>query len=241
MVMWNYRGLGKPLTVHNIKGINKSHSPEVLFLSETKNNISTVEGVLRRIGFQSCFAVNPTGMAGGLVVTWKEGVNVQILNHDTFFIHFIMESQQESRKWEVIGVYLHTDEAGRDEQYTKLLQIMAHGGDQVLLTEDFNAIRAHHEKEGGRAKSADSIQNFNDFINAGGLVDMGFEGKKFTWNNRQFGGNFIQKKLDRALVSVAWRSEFSDAFVKHLDDLGSDHKALLLCSHKEERRSKRRF
>ncbi|RYR08015.1 hypothetical protein Ahy_B05g075546 [Arachis hypogaea] len=70
---------------------------------------------------------------------------------------------------------------------------------------------------------------------------MGFEGEKFTWNNRQFGGNFKQYRLDRALVSMAWRFEFSDAFVKHLDDLGSDHKALLLSSHKEERRYKRRF
>ncbi|XP_072066236.1 uncharacterized protein [Arachis hypogaea] len=118
---------------------------------------------------------------------------------------------------------------------------MAYGGDRVVVIRDFNAIRAHHEKEGGRAKSDASIQKFNDFINAGGLVDIGFEGEKFTWNNRQFGGNFIQERLDRALVSMAWRSEFSDVFVKHLDDLGSDHKAFLLCSHKEERGYKRRF
>ncbi|XP_016172584.1 uncharacterized protein LOC107614975 [Arachis ipaensis] len=239
--MWNCRGLGKPLTVHNIKGIVKSHSPEVLFLCETKNNTSHVERVIKDVGFSNLFCLDPIGHAGGLMVAWKEETRVQIKAFESFLVHFAWEDSQNAKTWEVFAVHLHTDETIREAQFGQLLQIMDTSGEHRLVVGDFNAIKAHHEKEGGRMKSASSIQKFNDFIKKAELVDMGYEGKKFTWSNRQFGGNFIQERLDRALVSTEWRAEYPNGFVSHLDGTGSDHCPLLLNSEKEERRSRRRF
>ncbi|XP_057760601.1 uncharacterized protein LOC130980978 [Arachis stenosperma] len=106
---------------------------------------------------------------------------------------------------------------------------------------DFNAITTHHEKEGGKSKSNTSIQDFNDFINSGNLMDLGYEGEKFTWCNRQFGGNLIRERLHRVLVSRSWREEFPNAYVTHLEDFGSDHRPLLLCEERQIRKNKRRF
>nr|XP_025675778.1 uncharacterized protein LOC112776041 [Arachis hypogaea] len=46
-IVWNCRGLGRPLTIHTLKGICKSHSPEIVFISETKNQSRQVEAKLR--------------------------------------------------------------------------------------------------------------------------------------------------------------------------------------------------
>ncbi|POO76359.1 hypothetical protein C1T30_43650, partial [Bacillus sp. MBGLi97] len=79
-------------------------------------------------------------------------------------------------------------------------------------------------------KSVLFIRSFNDFINMRGLVDLGYECDKFIRSNRQFGVNFIKERLDRVLVSMQWRAEFLNGYVKYLDDMGSDYKLLFIDS-----------
>ncbi|XP_057723959.1 uncharacterized protein LOC130939910 [Arachis stenosperma] len=191
--------------------------------------MSKVEGVMRKIGFPSFYIVEPIELSGGLMVAWKEEVEVQILNWDNFYIHFRCRGQQHESIREVFGVYLDTDEAKRIDQFNQINQLIGIGSNKMTIMGDFNAITTHHEKEGGRSKSNTSIQDFNDFINSGNLMDLGYEGEKFTWCNRQFGGNLIRERLDQVLVSRSWREEFSNAYVTHLEDFGSDHRPLLLC------------
>ncbi|RYQ85825.1 hypothetical protein Ahy_B10g105443 [Arachis hypogaea] len=63
------------------------------------------------------------------------------------------EQQGTNQQWEVIAVYLATNEARRREQFQKILQLIQSGDSQLVVIGDFNAIRAYHEKEGGRCKS----------------------------------------------------------------------------------------
>ncbi|KAL5748136.1 hypothetical protein ACOSQ2_025433 [Xanthoceras sorbifolium] len=51
---------------------------------------------------------------------------------------------------------------------------------------------------------------------------------KFTWYNRQFGGNVIWERLDRCLCNIVWRTLFLGAVVLHKDFSGSDHRALVI-------------
>ncbi|KAL4271025.1 hypothetical protein AHAS_AhasUnG0032800 [Arachis hypogaea] len=83
------------------------------------------------------------------------------------------------------------DEARRREQFQKILQLIQSRDSQLVVMGDFNAIQAHHEKEGRRCKSEFSIEDFIDFINQGEFANLGFEGDKCTWCNHQFGGNLI--------------------------------------------------
>ena len=68
LISWNCRGLGRPLTVHNLKGICKSHSLKVGFLCEIKNQSCLVVEKLRGYGFTNFYCVNPEGRASGLVM-----------------------------------------------------------------------------------------------------------------------------------------------------------------------------
>ncbi|KAG8638026.1 hypothetical protein MANES_15G185432v8 [Manihot esculenta] len=60
------------------------------------------------------------------------------------------------------------------------------------------------------------------------LTDMGFMGPVFTWNNRRNEFFNIQERLDRSLVFVNWCNLYPNAFVQHMEDMGSDHRPLLL-------------
>ena len=61
-------------------------------------------------------------------------------------------------------------------------------GSQVawLCIGDYNCVSQALEKMGGRTLGK-PIEDFNEFIQANTLMDLGFKGDIFTWTNRQQG------------------------------------------------------
>ncbi|XP_016199352.1 uncharacterized protein LOC107640341 [Arachis ipaensis] len=70
---------------------------------------------------------------------------------------------------------------------------------------------------------------------------MGFNGDKFTWWNRSCQDSAIRERLDRGLLSPKLREEYPWASVTHLEDTGSDHRPLLMCTNQTTHKGKRRF
>ena len=52
------------------------------------------------------------------------------------------------------------------------------------------------------------MNNFRSTLLHSGLIDLGFTGNMFTWNNGRGGDDFVQLRLDRACTTVEWRSLF---------------------------------
>ncbi|CAN0916967.1 hypothetical protein LINGRAHAP2_LOCUS30016 [Linum grandiflorum] len=71
-----------------------------------------------------------------------------------------------------------------------------------LILGDLNSICFPYEKEGGNGFSASATAPFWDFISNNELLDLGFQGEPFTWNNGQEGNRYIRIRLDRALSNV---------------------------------------
>ena len=59
-----------------------------------------------------------------------------------------------------------------------------------------------------------------------GFHDLGYSGAPFTWCNNRFLGPTVWERLDRALASSSWITQFPQASIHHLDYIGLDHKAL---------------
>ena len=51
MLSWNCQGLGNTLTVRQLQEIHWVYSPDIIFLSETKNRRRYMEDVLVKLGF----------------------------------------------------------------------------------------------------------------------------------------------------------------------------------------------
>lgn len=69
---------------------------------------------------------------------------------------------------------------------------------------DFNNIVAEHEMKGGSQNpSFRGVSQFRDMVQNCDLMDVRFQGSKFTWKH----GNLIQR-LDRVLLNMRWRMKF---------------------------------
>ena len=96
---------------------------------------------------------------------------------------------------------------------------------------DYNKILASEEKEGGHHKPIRLMNNFKSTLLHCGLIDLGFTGNMFTWNNGRGADDFVQLRLDRACAIVEWRSLFPQVQVSHLQASYSDHVSILLTTH----------
>ncbi|XP_029145233.2 uncharacterized protein [Arachis hypogaea] len=237
LLSWNCRGLGRPLTIHNLKGICKLYSPEVGFICETKNQSRQVEGKLRSCGFKEWFIVDPDGLSGVLAMAWRDGCTVQILQHGRFFIAASVLTAGSNDPYGVLGVYLSSNDQHRMAQFAELTSVTQQFDGKVVLMGDFHAISSQLEKAGGGAKSPSSIETFNSFIDDNSLIIR----RPFTWSNRRKGDELIQERLDRFLVGVDWQRLYPNATVLRLSESGSDHSPLLLDFNPRTERSKHRF
>ena len=68
---------------------------------------------------------------------------------------------------------------------------------------------------------------FNNFLNNCNLIDLGYNGPRFTWTNKRDNG-LVMKRLDKALANSQWKLLFNDSHVCHLPRTFSDHHPILL-------------
>ena len=107
-----------------------------------------------------------------------------------------------SQLWRFIGFYGHP-EGHRHRQSWALLNRL-NGMDQLpwLCMGDFNEILSVDEHVGEVPGMYGRMEDFNEMVNRCGLLDMGFRGVPFTWDNRRTGEGFVQKRLDRRWPSL---------------------------------------
>ena len=69
---------------------------------------------------------------------------------------------------------------------------------------------------------------FRDTLEVCELVDLGFSGVPFTYDNKHSSNGNVRGRLDQAVACNAWRNLFPYALVKHVPSPCSDHVAVLV-------------
>ncbi|TXG67033.1 hypothetical protein EZV62_008308 [Acer yangbiense] len=90
------------------------------------------------------------------------------------------------------------------------LLIRLHSIDNLhwLCGGDFNELLFRNEKKDRSDKSFTNMLQFREVVNDCDLVDLGFSGSMFTWNNKRDGKANIQERLDRFLANSKWKDRF---------------------------------
>lgn len=241
LLAWNCQGLGRALTAHQLKELCKLHSPQLIFLAETKNQFTRVDFIRRFVGMDGLQIVDPIGTAGGLVVLWKQDLKVRLVRKSSFFIELLITDDESGQEWHLVNLYASTHDGIRKGQWDELLRYRQQSSGDWVLWGDFNDLLWEDEKQGGRRREAWSLRAFRHFVNNLGAIDMGFSGYPFTWASRRYGDGLVKERLDRVLVSSDWRLNYDRAMVKHLFTVGSDHAALLLDTNPPKMQGFRQF
>jgi hypothetical protein len=92
-----------------------------------------------------------------------------------------------------------------------------------LVLGDFNEILFNYEKEGGRPRSQQAMQDFHDALKDCELEDMGYIGDLFTWRR----GN-LRERLDIGVVNNSWNNYFPHASLINSETSQSDHRPILV-------------
>ncbi|KAL5863359.1 hypothetical protein ACOSQ3_000873 [Xanthoceras sorbifolium] len=97
-----------------------------------------------------------------------------------------------------------------------------------MIGGDFNEILRGDENEGGVIRAGSAMDRFREVVDSCNLLDMGFSVSKFTWCNRQFGGNVIWERLDRCFsVNLGdWNRKKKRASLAELRSLKEELEAL---------------
>lgn len=71
------------------------------------------------------------------------------------------------------------------------------------------------------------MSTFKNCLDACNLLDLGFNGLRFTWTNKWPTG-LVMERLDRVLCNLSWKQKFEEANVLHLPRVSLDHNPILL-------------
>lgn len=96
--------------------------------------------------------------------------------------------------------------------------IKSHQGSPIIrkrpwtVCGDFNEILSGEERSNFDTNyGSASMREFQDVANYCSLVDMSYQGPRFTWSNKR-DSDIICKKLDRALINEEWMRMFPQSY-----------------------------
>ena len=176
--------------------------PTLVFLMETKFEISEIDGIKRKLERQQGL-VGPSVRRGeGLALLWKTTMKVDVLTLSPRHIDAIISEEQGMKKWCFTGFYGHPKTRKSVESWN-LLESLSHRCNLPwVCMGDFNEIMYAREKDGGGVRQEGQMRGFQEAINRCHLRDMGYVGSDYTWSRRLGGRGWVRERLDRAFVSM---------------------------------------
>jgi len=160
---WNCRGLGIDLTVRRLKEISRRYLPDIICLSETKQQDDYVRDIVCDLGFPFSVTVPPIGLSGGLVVMWKHSVDLSVLFQSSNLVDCFVNSNEESFYFSF--VYGPPNPSNRNDLWERIERIGTNRRNVPwLILGDFNELLGNNEKKGGRLRPEASFQDFRRWL-----------------------------------------------------------------------------
>lgn len=227
-ILWNCQGLGSDLTVRALREMIRKYRPTVVFLMETKSRNNRMERVRRSCNYQHGFCIPPIGTAGGLCLWWDTNINLEILSFSQNFIDTKVSDMTTGTQGRATWVY-GTPYREEKEIFWNILELELQPMNLPWFCGgDFNEILWSFEKSGGQLYPPNRPRYLRDFMEKVALVDLGYNGSRFTWRARRQNDQFIQERLDRGLVNCLWQEEWPNTTVTHYPAIGSDHNPIIV-------------
>jgi exonuclease III len=223
LMSWNCRGLGNPWTVRDLCQMVKEKRPVMVFLMETKLRHNKMERVQCKLGFWNMLVVGCVGKSGGLALLWGDKLEVEIQNYSQRHINAKISSPISWLVWKCTGFYGNPESGKRGEAWDLLRYLSTIDPVPWVCVGEFNEILNLSEKWGGNECQRGLMEAFQSTLEECRLLDLGYRGQKFTWNNGREGNDFVKERLDRVVANEEWCEIFLKVDVGIEEELSSDH------------------
>ena len=139
--------------------------------------------------YHCMFVVPSVRRSGGLALLWKEEADLHIQTYSPYHIDALIHNGKDPT-WRLIGFYGWPKQQNKHESWRLLKHLHSRLPDPWLCCGDFNEILHSWEKQGSLPKPLQLMQEFRSTLLCCGLLDLGFQGNKYTWNNGRPAGTF---------------------------------------------------
>ncbi|XP_060959162.1 uncharacterized protein LOC133030439 [Cannabis sativa] len=215
---WNARGLGSPRAFCNLSLLVKQHQPLVLFVMETKLSAGRGMHLKHKLRFDSVLEVPRQGLGGGILLFWKDSVDVNVVTYSLNHVDCIINNFN-GKDWHFSGYYGSPYADQKSVTWTLLNRLF----DTApllpwLVMGDFNDYLSVSDRNTHHSPLSHAMHSF---LNRYNHIPLHHVGPKFTWRH-----GLILERLDWCTSNQLWANLFPQATLFHLGFYGSDHRAL---------------
>lgn len=223
VICWNCRGAASKHFHIICNDLCREYKVDIMVILEPRCSGDRADKVIDRMRFDSSWRMEARGYSGGIWILWNSG-KFKVYAVDEMDQCITVKVSTGDEDFMLSCVYGSTSMKTREKLWEHLLSLsLASQNLPWAILGDFNAYLFEEEKQGGGRPNRRSISQFADCVETCGLLDLGFNGPKFTWSNGR-----VHERLDRCLIKGVWDSHIPDAKIWHLNQLKSDHRPVLL-------------
>ena len=180
LLAWNCRGLAQAESKRSLKAIVNKVCPDLLFLSEVKISSNRVKSLLYSLGFYKLECVEPRELKGGIILGWKNSVDVEIVMSNDNMINGLVFSDPINEPWLFSMIYGPSARLGKQAFLEDLQKVGESFAGAWLCMGDFNNLLGPSDKKGGKPISSSSTGGLKGLVDSAGLVDVKFVGAPYT-------------------------------------------------------------
>ena len=118
-LVWNCKGFGNHLEVQELVKVVQAKAPSVVFLAETLADEARLDYVKDHIQFDKKFFVQRVNNGGGLVLYWKNNVEIDIESSSVNHID-VTVNKNSGEPWCFTGFYSEPETHKRQESWDLL-------------------------------------------------------------------------------------------------------------------------
>ncbi|XP_062086997.1 uncharacterized protein LOC133793717 [Humulus lupulus] len=158
---------------------------------------------------------------------WRKAEKGRLMSYSFNHIDIALKLENHP-EFRLTGFYGEPQRSLRHNSWRKIKQLAGASELPWCLIGDLNNVLYQWEKRGGRAYPRGLITGFQETLTECGLSDMEMMGHPYTWERGRGTPNWIEVRLDRALISQPWRTIFYSAKLVNLEISVSDHSPIWL-------------
>ncbi|WMV30180.1 hypothetical protein MTR67_023565 [Solanum verrucosum] len=153
---------------------------------------------------------------GKIWIFWDRDIDCVVLEEDEQQITCDIGHNELQTPFKITFVYAKCKDHLRRPLWDRMLFQAADSNKPWCSVGDYNVITTIEEKLGGVPYNMRKSLEFIATIEACGLLDLGFNGQKYTWSNNRGITQRVWKRLDRALVTDTWLKKMPQTTITHL-------------------------